>query len=132
VPSAKTKPDQFFKVFGPLFVENSRFSEVRPKKGGIPQLGDMDSEYDEFYDFWYKFKSWREFTSLNEHTVGQARDREEKRWMEKGNRAKQAEAKKDEVARIRKLVDNCHACDPRIRATKDAAKKAVDDKKKVS
>lgn len=47
-------------VFAPAFRRNSRWS-VDPK---VPDVGDENSTWEEvstFYDFWYAFKSWREF-----------------------------------------------------------------------
>lgn len=57
--------------------------------------------------------------------------RDERRWIEKQNRAARAQRKKEEMNRIRTLVDNAYSCDPRIkkfkeeeRAKKEAEKKA--------
>lgn len=47
-------------VFAPAFRRNARWS-VDPK---VPDVGDESttwSDVDAFYDFWYGFKSWREF-----------------------------------------------------------------------
>jgi len=47
-------------VFAPAFRRNSRWS-VDPK---VPDVGDESSSWEDvsaFYDFWYSFKSWREF-----------------------------------------------------------------------
>ena len=43
--------------------------------------------------------------------------------MEKQNRAARAEKKKEEMSRIRQLVDNAYACDPRIRHYKEEEKR---------
>jgi len=48
-------PADFFKVFGPAFRRNSRWS-VDPK---VPDVGDEKMPYaqvEKFYDFWFAFK----------------------------------------------------------------------------
>ena len=71
----------FFKTFGPVFIRNARFSEVKP----VPLLGTKSTGMDEvyaFYDFWARFKSWRDFSQSDEHDESTAECREEKRWMQ--------------------------------------------------
>merc|ERR1712204_87177 len=41
-------------------------------------------------------------------------DRDERRWIEKNNRVKRNESKKEEMKRLRKLVDNAYNSDTRI------------------
>jgi DnaJ family protein C protein 2 len=65
-----------------------------------------------------------QFTHLDEHSLENANDRDEKRWMEKKNATQRKKLKKEEMVRVRKLVDNAHACDPRIQAAKQAVKDA--------
>lgn len=48
----------------------------------VPDVGDDETAYaavDKFYDFWFSFKSWREFPHADEEDVEQAESREEKR-----------------------------------------------------
>lgn len=48
----------------------------------VPDVGDEETAYaavDKFYDFWFSFKSWREFPHADEEDVEQAESREEKR-----------------------------------------------------
>eukprot|EP00183_Erythrolobus_madagascarensis_P001019 CAMPEP_0185854744 /NCGR_PEP_ID=MMETSP1354-20130828/23367_1 /TAXON_ID=708628 /ORGANISM="Erythrolobus madagascarensis, Strain CCMP3276" /LENGTH=61 /DNA_ID=CAMNT_0028556583 /DNA_START=96 /DNA_END=278 /DNA_ORIENTATION=+ len=54
-------------------------------------------EVDEFYDFWFTFKSWRDFSLDLEYDVDQAECREERRWMERQNA---------KTSKARKLVEN--------------------------
>lgn len=122
VPTAgKESKKNFFKVFGPVFERNGRWSEIQP----VPSLGDSDSTRDEvdlFYRFWFDFKSWREYSYQDEEDKEKGSDREERRWIEKENRAVRESKKKEEVSRIRKLVDNSYACDPRISKFKEEEK----------
>lgn len=65
-------------VFGPAFKRNSRWSLTQP----VPDVGDEETPYnvvDKFYDFWFSFKSWREFPHDDEEDIEQAESREEKR-----------------------------------------------------
>ena len=76
---------KFFEKFSSAFRYNSRWSAKQP----VPQLGNIRSkdEYvDDFYDFWYDFQSWRDFSYLDEPVTGE--DRYERRYMEKENKAK--------------------------------------------
>ena len=48
----------------------------------VPEVGDEGTPYadvDKFYDFWFGFKSWREFPHPDEEDLEQAECREEKR-----------------------------------------------------
>ncbi|CAH2054053.1 unnamed protein product [Thlaspi arvense] len=121
-------PQDFFKVFGPAFKRNARWS-VNQR---IPDLGDENTklkDVDRFYNFWYAFKSWREFPDEEEHDLEQADSREERRWMEKENAKKTAKARKEEHARIRTLVDNAYRKDPRIVKRKEEEKAEKQQKK---
>eukprot|EP00252_Welwitschia_mirabilis_P001991 TRINITY_DN11946_c0_g1_i1.p1 TRINITY_DN11946_c0_g1~~TRINITY_DN11946_c0_g1_i1.p1 ORF type:complete len:666 (-),score=203.94 TRINITY_DN11946_c0_g1_i1:400-2397(-) len=120
VPSDCT-PSEFFKVFGPVFMRNSRWSVTQP----VPSLGDETTpiqEVDKFYSFWDSFKSWREFPHADEFDLEQAESREHKRWMDRQNAKLQEKAKKEEYARIRTLVDNAYKRDPRILRRKEEEK----------
>ncbi|XP_045803198.1 dnaJ homolog subfamily C member 2-like [Trifolium pratense] len=114
-------PQDFFKVFGPAFMRNGRWSVTQP----IPSLGDDKTsikEVDSFYDFWYSFKSWREFPQEDECDLDQAENREHKRWMERQNAKLSEKARKEEYVRIRTLVENAYKRDPRILRRKEEIK----------
>lgn len=119
VPSAETDPADFYKVFGAAFRRNARWSLNTP----VPELGDDDaplSAVDAFYAFWFAFRSWREFPHPDEEDVECAESREHRRWIERYNSKLRERARKDEVRRIRGLVEAAERCDPRLQRRKDA------------
>ncbi|GER38627.1 DnaJ homolog subfamily C member [Striga asiatica] len=121
-------PQDFFKVFGPAFMRNGRWSVAQP----IPMLGDDNTslkEVDSFYNFWYSFKSWREFPHADEFDLEQAESRDHKRWMERQNAKLSEKARKEENVRIRTLVDNAYKRDPRILRRKEEEKAEKQRKK---
>jgi len=66
VPSVNaSNKANFFKVFAPVFERNARWSV----RSNVPLLGETDANRDHiegFYDFWYSFESWREYSYLDE------------------------------------------------------------------
>merc|ERR1712227_714998 len=119
IPDAfkKDSKDDFFEIFGPVFVRNTRWSNKTP----VPLLGSDESsrqEVDKFYSFWYDFDSWREFSYLDEEDKEKAGDKWERREIDKINKAQkkeklakkkakadQAKARKDEEERVRKELE---------------------------
>lgn len=134
LPSQSEVKKDFYKALRDVFKRNSQWSESRKP---VPQLGDENTErskVDEFYDFWYNFSSWREFSYLDEEDKEKGQDRDERRWIEKQNKAIRLQRKKEESARIRTLVDLAYNNDPRVvkfkKEDKDrklAAKRAKQD-----
>lgn len=127
VPSKKTKGD-FFERWGKFFEAESRFSTKQP----VPQLGDLNStkaEVDAFYSFWRRFDSWRSFEWLDEDVPDDSSNRDNKRYIEKKNKALRAKHKKDDTARLIKAIDLALSEDPRHRMFKDAEKAAKAQKK---
>lgn len=93
-------------MFGDAFERNTRWSIRKP----VPRLGDETATFDElneFYSFWYDFDSWREFSYLDEESKESASDRDERRWIDKQNKAARAKRKKEETVRLRQLVGMC-------------------------
>ncbi|KAF6264387.1 DnaJ-domain-containing protein [Scenedesmus sp. NREL 46B-D3] len=98
---------------------NARWS-VDPK---VPDVGDESSSWEAvsaFYDFWYGFKSWREFPHPDEEDVEGAESREHKRWIERINAKLREKGKKEEGRRLREFVDASYRVDPRVIARKEA------------
>ncbi|GLC41260.1 hypothetical protein PLESTB_001081800 [Pleodorina starrii] len=106
-------PKDFLKVFGPAFRRNARWSSVEP----VPDVGDDSTPWEDvskFYDFWYTFKSWREFPHPDEEDVEAAESREHRRWIERNNSKLREKGKKEEGRRLREFVDAAYKCDPRV------------------
>ncbi|KAF1757270.1 hypothetical protein GCK72_013725 [Caenorhabditis remanei] len=114
IPNEKSiNPDNFYNELAPIFQLNSRWSSLKP----VPELGKADAsrqDVENFYDFWFNFQSWREFSYLDEEDKERGEDRYERREMEKQNKAERERRRKEEAKRIRKLVDMAYAKDPRI------------------
>ncbi|OBZ90293.1 Zuotin [Choanephora cucurbitarum] len=127
VPTAKSEGD-FYELWGPVFVREGRFSNKQP----VPTLGDANStkeEVEAFYDFFYNMDSWRTFEWLDKEGAEGSDNRDDKRYQEKKNRAQRAQLKKEDNARLRKLVDTCLGIDPRIAIFKAEEKKRRNAKK---
>ncbi|XP_053662331.1 dnaJ homolog subfamily C member 2 [Anopheles marshallii] len=114
LPSQSEVEKDFFGMLRDVFRRNARWNESRKS---APQLGDDSTSreaVEHFYDFWYNFQSWREFSYLDEEDKEKGQDREERRWIEKQNKAIRLKRKKEESARIRSLVDLAYNNDPRV------------------
>ena len=110
--------DEFLATFASAFERNSRWSEVQP----APLLGGADASAEEvatFYNFWFDFKSWRDFADADEHEVSDANFREQKRWMERENEKLRVKRRREEKLRIERLVEGAYAHDPRVKAMQD-------------
>ncbi|XP_033157884.1 dnaJ homolog subfamily C member 2 [Drosophila mauritiana] len=121
LPSQTDIDNDFFGVFNKFFTLNGRWSE----KPHVPAFGQVDAKREEverFYNFWYDFKSWREFSYLDEEDKEKGQDRDERRWIEKENRAARIKRKKEEMSRIRSLVDLAYNNDKRIQRFKQEEK----------
>lgn len=128
IPSEKdaaSSSERFYEKFGACFALNARWSV----SDRVPALGDDETDMDtvhSFYDFWYSFKSWRDFSYGTEYDPDQAECREEKRWMERQNAKDTKRKKLEENARIRRLVDLAYKNDPRLKRAKQAVKAKKD------
>ncbi|KAF5323044.1 hypothetical protein D9611_009332 [Ephemerocybe angulata] len=125
----KSKNFDFFKTFTHVFDLYSRFSKAQP----VPGLGHIDSTKEEvegFYDFWYNFDSWRSFEWLDKEVNEGSDSRDDKRYTEKKNKTERARRKKEDIAKVRGLVDLALSADPRIKRIKQQEKEAREAKKK--
>lgn len=113
LPSGADLKKDFFQVFPYYFQLNSRWSE----KPNVPKIGgpeDSREKVEKFYSFWYDFKSWREYSYEDEEDKEKCTDRDERRFVDKMNKAERLRKKKEEMSRIRTLVDLAYNNDPRI------------------
>ncbi|KAG9291541.1 hypothetical protein G9A89_021960 [Geosiphon pyriformis] len=127
-PSLKLKGD-FFEIYRPVFEREARFSNKTP----VPPLGDINTtkeDLEAFYDFWYNFDSWRSFEYLDKEDADSTDNRDDKRYLERKNKTERTKRKKDDIARLRKIVDNALLLDPRIQKYKQEEKAAKEAKKK--
>lgn len=113
LPSGNDLKKDFFQLFPYYFDLNARWSE----KSNVPKLSGPDAsreEVEKFYSFWYDFKSWREYSYEDEEDKDKCADRDERRFVDKMNKAERLRKKKEEMSRIRSLVDLAYNNDPRI------------------
>ncbi|KAK0088642.1 hypothetical protein PV325_011206 [Microctonus aethiopoides] len=121
LPDDKDAKNEFYKTMGKAFEDNARWSVKQP----APLLGDSDTpreKVERFYSFWYEFDSWREYSYLDEEDKESGQDRDMRKWIEKKNKATRAKRKKEEMMRIRSLVDTAYNADPRIKKFQQADK----------
>jgi DnaJ homolog subfamily C member 2 len=117
-------PHKFFKLYGPIFKRNARWSTTKP----VPELGNLETPLNDvldFYSFWNKFESWRDYMGKDcDNRPEDAGDRAERRYLEKENIKKAVKMKAREMQRIIDLVTLAEKKDPRIVAAKQARKDA--------
>eukprot|EP01099_Mayorella_cantabrigiensis_P008133 TRINITY_DN749_c0_g1_i1.p1 TRINITY_DN749_c0_g1~~TRINITY_DN749_c0_g1_i1.p1 ORF type:complete len:670 (+),score=204.92 TRINITY_DN749_c0_g1_i1:121-2130(+) len=121
VESFDPTTQNFFQVFERPFRITSRWAIDKP----VPQLGGPNDRYDSvtrFYDYWFHFRSWRDFSYYDEYETDQAESRDEKRWMERNNEKQRAKRKKEETTRILNFVELAFKYDPRIKRHKESQK----------
>lgn len=120
-PAPKSKYD-FFEAWGPFFEAEGRFSKKQP----VPSLGTIEStkaEVETFYDFFYKFDSWRTFEFLDEDVPDDSSNRDHKRYVERKNIAARKKRKTEDNKRLLDLVARAFKEDPRMKLFKEAEKK---------
>ncbi|KAI9098042.1 DnaJ domain-containing protein, partial [Phlyctochytrium arcticum] len=128
LPSAKAKGD-FFEIYTSVFEKEARFSKTQP----MPLLGTAEQTRDqveEFYNAWFNFDSWRTFENLDEEDTDNVESREERRWLDRKNKAERTKRKKADNSRVNKLVEQAFALDPRIKQFREDDKYAKDAKKR--
>jgi DnaJ family protein C protein 2 len=154
IPAEDLPERKFYKTFAECFERNMRFQVTsntagvgkagRKGKGGgkgkkeaeCPEFGDEDTpieQVQEFYKFWVRFESWRDFTlaaskkTNNNLENMEGSSREEKRHNMKEVEREAKKMKQKENDRISSLVTRAMAQDPRLRRHKEetAAKEAA-------
>jgi curved DNA-binding protein CbpA len=98
-----TSVGDFYREFGDAFKRAAYWSVRTP----VPRLGNEstpDDVVDDFYDFWFSFNSWRDWSFDAEHDVGKADGREERRWMERENDRIATKKKREEMIRVNQLI----------------------------
>ncbi len=122
----------FLKVYGPVFARNAIYAVDKK----APLLGDENTSFDDlqkFYAYWNGFKSWREFARGDTEKCGDSASRDERRRAAQKNKKQREILKKEDNARIRKLVTQAQAIDPRLIAFKSSATKGkVSDKQSAA
>ncbi|KAJ7510301.1 DnaJ-domain-containing protein [Mycena galericulata] len=132
----KTKPPPFLPTFAPIFEREARFSRIQPvPKLAVPVAADakpfpaLKAHVEAFYDFWYNFDSWRSFEWMDKEVNEGSDSRDDKRYTEKKNKSERARRKREDIARVRGIVDLCLSVDPRIKHIKQQEKEAREAKK---
>jgi DnaJ family protein C protein 2 len=84
----------------------------------VPELGNEKStkkDVEDFYEFWFNFDSWRSFEYQDEDIPDDNEHRHQRRHVEKKNQNARKKKKTEDIARLRKLVDDVLALDERIK-----------------
>ena len=134
--AAENDPDQAAAAAARKKLSKQKRGKGKNKKWtGPPSLGDEKAilnDVHDFYDYWVGFESWRDYTltatKITEHDTDLAGDRYEKRWMEKEIGRKAKALKRDEMARLTKLVERSMALDPRLKREKARLEKEKKEK----
>jgi DnaJ family protein C protein 2 len=125
--------EAFFTVFGAAMERNRRWS-----KHVIPSFGNNEStleEVESFYNAMYEFESWRVFNYEQLDELAKAEDAWERRMIQNEHRKKNKGKKKEESKRMRLLVDNAWASDPRLKrfaAEEKERKAALKEEKRLA
>jgi len=122
----------FYSAFTDVFERNKKFSND-PK---ISTLGDASTpiaNVRRFYDEWLAFRSWRDFSHSAEakdlQEIKEDMPREEKRYYLRENQRVLDKLKKDEVKRVRTLVERAMKIDPRLRKYREEVAAAKEKEK---
>ena len=126
-------PETFFDVAVPAFKSLAMFFDGKQDANKFIEA-DPDAPFErvrKMYEFWAKFKSWREFPANDEEDLEQAEDRYARREMERENKAKREKEKKLDTKKIKTFVERAEAADPRVIKKKLEEKEAREAKKHV-
>ncbi|OAF65682.1 hypothetical protein A3Q56_06600 [Intoshia linei] len=116
IPHFNPECDDFFKVFREVISNNTRWSTTVSPHMYLGDIYQCKTDVYKFYDFWKNFKSWREFSYMDEQSKEDSNlDKYEKKCIDKENKAKRAKLKTAETNRINRLIDTLMKYDPRIK-----------------
>jgi len=128
LPKEVDESKGFYETFALFFRRNGRFSQRLP----VPELGDENTDIakvHKFYDFWFNFETWRDFSVHDEYNLEDSDCREERRWMERENQRGRKKYDSDERKRIMQLAESAERFDPRIRAEREEREKQKREEK---
>ena len=133
LPASKLADDgsNWFDLVPPALTELARFFDGKQDTTKFIET-DPDAPFErvrKMYEFWAKFKSWREFPAEDEEDTESAEDRWQRREMEKENKKKREEAKKADTKRIKTFITRAEECDPRVLKKKREEREAREAKK---
>ena len=133
LPASKLADDgsNWFDLVPPALTELARFFDGKQDATKFVET-DPDAPFErvrKMYEFWAKFKSWREFPAEDEEDTESAEDRWQRREMEKENKKKREEAKKADTKRIKTFITRAEECDPRVLKKKREEREAREAKK---
>jgi DnaJ family protein A protein 5 len=118
----------FFNVYGSLFDTLSRHDGGRP----LAAFGGPNADYQKtvrvFYEVWSNFQSQQDFAWFDIYRLSDAPDRRVRRLMEKDNKKRRDNGKREFNELVRNLVATVKRRDPRVAAAA-LAKKAAEEKK---
>jgi len=120
----KFETEDFFAKAIPAFQSLVRWFDGKGDASKFIE-SDPDAPYEKvrkMYEFWAKFKSWREFPHEDEEDLESAEDRWGRRQIEQENKKKRAESKKMDSDKIKRFVEYAEEKDPRT------IKKRLEDK----
>jgi DnaJ family protein A protein 5 len=123
-----TEERSFFNVFGKMFDALSRHDCGQPS----PAFGGPKADYQKtvraFYEHWSNFQSQQDFAWFDIYRLSDAPDRRVRRLMEKDNKKRRDNGKREFNELVRNLVAAVKRRDPRVAAAA-LAKKAAEEKK---
>lgn len=119
IPGEVVEEGDFFATFAPVFERNKKWSTEK----GMPSLGTEKTSYKDvmrFYDRWSQFHTWRDFSHLVDlEEIDDSMCREEKRYYMRENERQLNQFRREELKRVRTLVERARKNDPRLRRKRE-------------
>lgn len=129
----KFETEDFFDKAIPAFHSLCRWFDGKGDAAKFIE-SDPDAPYEKvrkMYEFWAKFKSWREFPHEDEEDLESAEDRWGRRQIEQENKKKREKSKKEDTDKIKRFVERAEEKDPRVIKKRMEDKEAREAKKKA-